>query len=125
MMMTMDLHHDTSFAEHEERSDEKKMVTMSSGCANEQTSADASIQGKPSGAMSWALLKTVRADETPTYEEVNIASGAYSFQLTILTKLVGPSCDSQSITRIELRSSSSAVHGSQDGLEQAADDIKA
>lgn len=65
------LHHDTSFAEAEERADEKKMVTMLSGCADEQTSADATIQGKKTGAMSWALLKCIRADETPTYEEVS------------------------------------------------------
>lgn len=65
------LHHDTSFAEAEEREKEKKMVTMFSGCADEQTSADATIKGKATGAMSWALLKTIRADSTPTYEEVS------------------------------------------------------
>lgn len=65
------LHHDTSFAESEERADEKKKVTMFSGCADHQTSADATIKGKATGAMSWALLKSIRADSTPTYEEVS------------------------------------------------------
>ncbi|KAI8932471.1 hypothetical protein NX059_010655 [Plenodomus lindquistii] len=48
---------------------EKKMVTMFSGCRDDQTSADAQIQGEPTGAMTWAFLEVMKRDETPTYAE--------------------------------------------------------
>lgn len=41
-------------------SQEKKWVTMFSGCRDDQTSADASISGTNVGAMSWAFLDTMR-----------------------------------------------------------------
>jgi len=82
------LHHDTSFAEHEERKDEKKLVTLFSGCADEQTSADATIQGKATGAMSWAFMKCIRDDETPTYEEVRSAPSWCKGTMLILQILV-------------------------------------
>ncbi|KAF3003218.1 hypothetical protein E8E13_009849 [Curvularia kusanoi] len=46
---------------------ERKMVTMFSGCKDDQTSADARIQGEPTGAMTWAFLETMKREEYPTY----------------------------------------------------------
>ncbi|KAF2186786.1 peptidase C14 [Zopfia rhizophila CBS 207.26] len=46
---------------------ERKMVTMFSGCRDDQTSADAKIAGESTGAMSWAFLETMRREENPTY----------------------------------------------------------
>ncbi|PVI05314.1 peptidase C14 [Periconia macrospinosa] len=46
---------------------EKKMVTMFSGCRDDQTSADASIGGESTGAMTWAFLQIMRQDQNPTY----------------------------------------------------------
>lgn len=39
---------------------EHKMVTMFSGCRDDQTSADARINGTSEGAMSWAFLETMK-----------------------------------------------------------------
>lgn len=47
---------------------EGRWVTMFSGCKDEQTSADATIQGRHQGAMSWAFLETMRRDGDPAYE---------------------------------------------------------
>ena len=69
----VELHHDTSFAESQEREHENKMISLFSGCADAQTSADATIKGKATGAMSWAFMKSIREDTTPTYEEVSSA----------------------------------------------------
>ncbi|KAF2111006.1 peptidase C14, caspase domain-containing protein [Lophiotrema nucula] len=46
---------------------EKKLVTMLSGCRDDQTSADARIQGRSSGAMTWAFLQTMKRTPNPTY----------------------------------------------------------
>ncbi|KAL1297928.1 hypothetical protein AAFC00_006441 [Neodothiora populina] len=48
---------------------ENKMVTMFSGCRDEQTSADAKINGVNEGAMSWAFLETMKRVPNPTYIE--------------------------------------------------------
>ncbi|KAJ4363993.1 hypothetical protein N0V83_009447 [Neocucurbitaria cava] len=48
---------------------EQKMVTMFSGCRDDQTSADASIQGEATGAMTWAFLETMKRAENPSYAE--------------------------------------------------------
>jgi hypothetical protein len=67
---------------------ENKMVTMFSGCRDDQTSADANIAGRSTGAMvrssivhyfhsvltfpqTWAFLQIMRAGETPTYAQVS------------------------------------------------------
>lgn len=42
---------------------EGKSVFMFSGCKDSQTSADAFIGGRPTGAMSWAFLETMRRDQ--------------------------------------------------------------
>jgi hypothetical protein len=39
-------------------------VIMISGCRDEQTSADAFINGKSQGAMSWAFLANLQPDVT-------------------------------------------------------------
>ncbi|KAF2198411.1 peptidase C14 [Delitschia confertaspora ATCC 74209] len=46
---------------------EQKVVTMFSGCRDDQTSADARIGRESVGAMSWAFLETMRRVERPTY----------------------------------------------------------
>ncbi|KAH6883315.1 hypothetical protein J4E91_002901 [Alternaria rosae] len=48
---------------------EQKMVTMFSGCRDDQTSADARIEGEPTGAMTWSFLEMMKNDQTPTYAE--------------------------------------------------------
>jgi hypothetical protein len=48
---------------------EHKMVTMFSGCRDDQTSADANIGGMAEGAMSWAFLQTMQRIQNPTFLE--------------------------------------------------------
>ncbi|CBX91287.1 hypothetical protein IAQ61_010646 [Plenodomus lingam] len=48
---------------------ERKMVTMFSGCRDDQTSADAQIQGEPTGAMTWAFLEVMKRNQNPSYAE--------------------------------------------------------
>lgn len=48
---------------------EHKMVTMFSGCRDDQTSADAAINGTHEGAMSWAFLETMKRIPDPSYLE--------------------------------------------------------
>jgi hypothetical protein len=43
---------------------------MFSGCRDDETSADAQIQGVSEGAMSWAFLETMKTDPNPTYKQV-------------------------------------------------------
>lgn len=49
---------------------EQKMVTMFSGCRDDQTSADAHIEGEATGAMTWAFLETMKATENASYAHV-------------------------------------------------------
>ncbi|KAK0639722.1 peptidase C14, caspase domain-containing protein [Cercophora newfieldiana] len=49
---------------------EGKDVWMFSGCRDDQTSADATIAGAATGAMSWAFMKTMR--ENPEQSYVNV-----------------------------------------------------
>lgn len=51
---------------------EQKMVTMFSGCRDDQTSADASIGGQATGAMTWAFLETMRQVPNPSYAQVSL-----------------------------------------------------
>ena len=51
---------------------EHKMVTMFSGCRDDQTSADANIGGMSEGAMSWAFLQTMKRVQNPNYLQVSI-----------------------------------------------------
>jgi hypothetical protein len=50
---------------------ERKMVTMFSGCKDDQTSADANIQGEATGAMTWAFLETMKREPNPSYAQVS------------------------------------------------------
>ena len=50
---------------------EHKMVTMFSGCRDDQTSADANIGGMSEGAMSWAFLETMKKYQNPSYLQVS------------------------------------------------------
>ena len=60
---------------------EQKMVTMFSGCRDDQTSADANIQGMSEGAMSWAFLQTMKRIQNPSYIQVrNQEPPLYTFQ---------------------------------------------
>jgi hypothetical protein len=49
---------------------EQKMVTMFSGCRDDQTSADANIGGMSEGAMSWAFLQVMKRGPDPSYLQV-------------------------------------------------------
>ena len=49
---------------------EVKYVTMLSGCRDDQTSADAKIQGRSTGAMTWAFLETMKRYPSPSYIQV-------------------------------------------------------
>lgn len=53
---------------------ENKVVTMFSGCKDDQTSADASIRGLSQGAMSWAFLGTMSQDPNADYVQVIVAT---------------------------------------------------
>lgn len=57
-----------NFKEHWET--EGKDVWMFSGCADMQTSADATISGKATGAMSWAFIGTMRENPELSYVQV-------------------------------------------------------
>ncbi|KAH7121157.1 peptidase C14, caspase domain-containing protein [Dendryphion nanum] len=46
---------------------EQKMVTMLSGCKDDQTSADARIDGESTGAMTWAFLQVMESVQNPNY----------------------------------------------------------
>ncbi|KAJ5907408.1 hypothetical protein N7495_000090 [Penicillium taxi] len=59
---------DENFAE--DWAHEGKDVWMFSGCSDEQTSADTSMQGLATGAMSWAFLAFMRKSQQPSYIEV-------------------------------------------------------
>jgi len=50
---------------------EGKDVWMFSGCRDDQTSADATIAGAATGAMSWAFMKTMRENPEQSYENVS------------------------------------------------------
>lgn len=56
------------FSEHWET--ENKDVWMFSGCRDDQTSADATISGAATGAMSWAFIGTMRESPELSYVEV-------------------------------------------------------
>lgn len=56
---------------------EHKMVTMFSGCRDDQTSADASIGGMSEGAMSWAFLETMKRIPNPTYLDVSCTASLF------------------------------------------------
>lgn len=57
---------------------EHKMVTMFSGCRDDQTSADATINGTAEGAMSWAFLETMKRMENPSYLQVSTSENFLS-----------------------------------------------
>lgn len=57
-----------NFREHWET--EGKDVWMFSGCRDDQTSADATISGAATGAMSWAFIGTMRENPELSYVEV-------------------------------------------------------
>ncbi|KAH8898244.1 peptidase C14 [Thozetella sp. PMI_491] len=57
-----------NFQEHWER--EGKDVWMFSGCRDDQTSADTSIAGAATGAMSWAFMNTMRENPGQSYVSV-------------------------------------------------------
>lgn len=61
--------HEENFAEDWAR--EHKIVTMFSGCRDDQTSADANISGASQGAMSWSFLQVMRHNQNPSYAQVS------------------------------------------------------
>ncbi|KAJ3107955.1 Ca(2+)-dependent cysteine protease [Phlyctochytrium bullatum] len=46
------------------------VVIQWSGCMDSQTSADAHIEGRASGAMSWAFMKAMNESSSPTYVDL-------------------------------------------------------
>jgi len=54
----------------EDWKNEGKDVWMFSGCADNQTSADTSIAGAPTGAMSYGFIKTMRENPGQSYIQV-------------------------------------------------------
>lgn len=54
---------------HGQYGSEQKIVTMLSGCKDDQTSADARIDGEATGAMTWAFLQVMKEVESPNYIE--------------------------------------------------------
>jgi hypothetical protein len=48
-------------------------VIMFSGCKDEQTSADAHEAGQATGAMSYALIKSLKKNPQPTYKDLLIS----------------------------------------------------
>ena len=51
---------------------EQKVVTMFSGCRDDQTSADAHIEGEATGAMTWAFLEVMeRLGDRASYVQVS------------------------------------------------------
>ncbi|ORZ39364.1 caspase domain-domain-containing protein [Catenaria anguillulae PL171] len=54
----------------EQEKTSRAQVIMFSGCKDSQTSADAHIDGSATGAMSWALLKSLRANPGQSYTQV-------------------------------------------------------
>lgn len=55
---------------HEDWRSEAKDAWMFSGCADDQTSADTSIKGRATGAMSWAFMNVMRQNPNQSYVEV-------------------------------------------------------
>lgn len=73
------LHHARNEADEEGLAEEQfeedwdkegKDVWMFSGCRDDQTSADATISGAATGAMSWAFIGTMRQDPDLSYRQV-------------------------------------------------------
>lgn len=62
---------------------ERKMVTMFSGCRDDQTSADAKISGQSTGAMTWAFLQVMKRDQSPTYAQVSTDHAGCDVRLTV------------------------------------------
>lgn len=58
------------FSDEKDWHTEGKDVWMFSGCRDDQTSADATISGSATGAMSWAFIGTMREEPGLTYREV-------------------------------------------------------
>ncbi|KAJ3740527.1 peptidase C14 [Lentinula detonsa] len=51
----------------EKRNESLADIVLISGCKDTQTSADASEDGVPTGALSWALMSTLKDNSEPTY----------------------------------------------------------
>lgn len=56
---------------HEGWRNEAKDAWMFSGCADDQTSADTSIRGRATGAMSWAFMNVMRENPQQSYLDVS------------------------------------------------------
>ncbi|KAI9204859.1 peptidase C14, caspase domain-containing protein [Polychytrium aggregatum] len=66
-----------------QRDTTRATIVQFSGCRDDQTSADAQIQGRASGALSWALMTVLQRNPNPTYTELlretrGLLQGKYS-----------------------------------------------
>lgn len=59
-----------NFTENEKQLETAGNVIMISGCTDKQTSTDAFIDGKASGAMTWSCLKTLKESPNITWREL-------------------------------------------------------
>ena len=59
-----------SYTENNKNLDTPGNVLLISGCTDEQTSADASINGKANGAMTWSLLESLKQKPNTTWREI-------------------------------------------------------
>jgi hypothetical protein len=70
---------------------EGKDVWMFSGCADNQTSADTSIAGAATGAMSYGFIATMRQNPNQSYIEVSSSTRPNNLSATYADGFTGPS----------------------------------
>ena len=59
-----------NYTEQDKQTQTVGNVLMISGCTDEQTSADAVINNKPTGAMTWSLLESLKQKQNGTWREL-------------------------------------------------------
>lgn len=59
-----------NYTENNNNLDTQGNVLLISGCTDEQTSADATFNGKPNGAMTWSLLESIKQKPNMTWREL-------------------------------------------------------
>jgi hypothetical protein len=59
-----------NYTENNKNLDTQGNVLLISGCNDEQTSADASFNGKSNGAMTWSLLESLKQKPNMTWREI-------------------------------------------------------
>ena len=91
---------------------EQKVVTMFSGCRDDQTSADARIAGESCGAMTWAFLETMKREPNPTYISV---SGLDRAMAAHLTDSSGTTNDKRAAGSVQVYTNTAAIYWRRNG----------